>query len=142
MIVEGYDDFLKRFSVTVFDYDHFKVVARIVQIGERLEASGQFDLDSLGGSVRWEEATVTLDSLQYFLAQPSRVTWDDRSLSIEGLEVRRDDHDHMRLTADGTLSRSDVSDFELLVEDSRSNLAVLRRRKMPARPPATLEPDG
>ena len=84
--------------------------------GERLDASGQFGLDSLGGSVRLEEATATLDSLVYFLAHPSRVVWDGRSVSIEGLELRRDDHDHMMLTADGTLSRSDVSDFYLVIE--------------------------
>ena len=85
-------------------------------LGERLEARGQFAFDSLGGSIRLEEATATLDSLEYFLAQPSRVTWNERSISIEDLEVRRDDHDHMRLNANGTLSRSDASDFELRVE--------------------------
>ena len=84
--------------------------------GERLEARGRFDFDSLGGSVRLEEATATLDSLEYYLAYPSRVVWDERSVSIEGLELRRDDHDHMRITADGTLSRSHVSDFELVIE--------------------------
>ncbi len=84
--------------------------------GERLDASGQFDFDSLGGSVRLEEATATLDSLVYSLAHPSRVVWDERSVSIEGFELRRDDHDHMRITADGTLSRSDVSDFDLVIE--------------------------
>ena len=30
--------------------------------------------------------------------------------------MRRDDHDHMRITAAGTLSRSDASDFDLVVE--------------------------
>ena len=85
-------------------------------LGERLDASGQFGLDSLGGSVRLEEATATLDSLVYFLAHPSRVVWDERSVSIEGLELRRDDHDHMMLTADGTLSRLDASDFDLVIE--------------------------
>ena len=85
-------------------------------LGERLDASGQFAFDSLGGSVRLEEATATLDSLIYSLAHPSRVTWDARSVSIEDLELRRDDHDHMRITADGTLSRSGISDFDLEIE--------------------------
>jgi hypothetical protein len=84
--------------------------------GERLDASGQFDFDSLGGSIRLDEATATLDSLVYTLAEPSRVTWDERSVTIDGLEVRRDDHDHMRVTAAGRLSRSDVSDFDLVLE--------------------------
>ncbi|MEE2847513.1 MAG: translocation/assembly module TamB domain-containing protein [Gemmatimonadota bacterium] len=85
-------------------------------LGERIDTRGQFAFDSLGGSVRLEEATATLDSLVYSLAHPSRVSWDQRSVSIEGLEIRRDDHDHMRITADGTLSRSDVSDFDLDIE--------------------------
>ena len=85
-------------------------------LGERLDASGQFELDSLGGSVQVDEATATLDSLVYTLAEPSRVAWDRRSVSIEGIEVRRDDHDHMSITAAGTLSRSDSSDFDLVVE--------------------------
>ena len=84
--------------------------------GERLDASGQFDLDSLGGSIRIEEATATLDSLVYTLAAPSMMVWDKRSVTIEGLELRRDDHDHMKITAAGTLSRSGVSDFDLVVE--------------------------
>ena len=80
-------------------------------LGERIDTRVQFAFDSLGGSVRLEEATATLDSLVYSLAHPSRVSWDQRSVSIEGLEIRRDDHDHMRITADGTLSRSDVSEI-------------------------------
>jgi autotransporter translocation and assembly factor TamB len=80
---------------------------------ERLEATGRFAFDSLGGSVHLEEVTATLDSLVYLLARPSRVSWDDRSVTMDSLEVRRDDHDHMSITADGRLSRSDISDFDL-----------------------------
>jgi hypothetical protein len=92
------------------------VVAVSRGLGESMQARGQFGFDSVGGHVALEEATLTIDSLAYTLALPTRLTWDATSLVVEDLDVVRGGSDPMRLTAAGTLSRVGSSDFGMIIE--------------------------
>lgn len=89
--------------------------------GERLEAAGEFALDSAGGGgeVRLAEARLQLDSLTWETPGPSRVVWDPGSIRVEQLEIRRAGAEPMRLTADGTLAWEGESDLSIEGEGLR-----------------------
>ena len=85
----------------------------IRRTGEELEAKGQFEFDSVGGRLDLEEATATLDQLVYALADPTRITWDDTSISFDSTQISRAGEDPMRMVASGILAREGQSDFRL-----------------------------
>lgn len=86
------------------------------QPGEQVAASGRFDFDSLGGRVDVTTASATIDSLEYSLAQPTRIAWGSGTLTVGNTEIVRAGGDPMRVTALGTLSRSGDSHFDIEVD--------------------------
>jgi hypothetical protein len=80
---------------------------------ERYGATGAFALDSLGGTADLELATARVDSIQWQLTKPTRVTWDRTSLHFDDFEADRVGGDSGHVTVTGMLSRSpeEPSDF-------------------------------
>ncbi|MGD8729095.1 MAG: translocation/assembly module TamB [Gemmatimonadota bacterium] len=83
---------------------------------ENYHLTGAFAVDSLGGELQLTEAQIEVDSMSWLLSNPTNVVWDQTSLTVDSLEVRRTDSDPMVLAAAGTLTRGGDSDFRLLME--------------------------
>lgn len=84
--------------------------------GEEYVARGSFALDSVGGRLELDEASIQIDEEQWVLARAGPVIWGRTSLSVDSLEVVRSGDDPMRLLVDGDLTRDGQSDFSLLVQ--------------------------
>lgn len=86
---------------------------------ERYGVSGDFALDSLGGRVDLELATLRFDSVQWELARPAALAWDEGGVTVTDVEMLLEGEDAKRITAAGRLSRSGQSDFTLDMEGVR-----------------------
>lgn len=84
--------------------------------GEEYRARGSFALDSVGGRIELEDASVRVDDQIWVLANTGPVVWGPAALSVDSLEVVREGADPMRLMVDGDLARDGESDFRLLVD--------------------------
>ncbi|NNL30545.1 MAG: translocation/assembly module TamB, partial [Gemmatimonadetes bacterium] len=84
--------------------------------GEEYRARGSFELDSVGGRIELDEASVRLDGQTWVLAQAGPVSWGDATVSVDSVVVMREGADPMRLSVDGDLTRQGQSDFQLQVE--------------------------
>ncbi len=80
---------------------------------ERYGASGGFSVDSAGGSIDLELATARVDSVQWSLERPTRLTWDSSFVRVDDLVATSDAVDPGRITASLVLSRASDSDFTL-----------------------------
>jgi hypothetical protein len=78
--------------------------------------TGAFALDSLGGEVELTDALLQIDDHSWELSGPATMAWDQTSLTVDSLEIRRVGEDPMLLVAAGTLTRGGASDFRLIVE--------------------------
>jgi hypothetical protein len=84
--------------------------------GESYHMAGAFALDSLGGQVQMNDAWIEVNQTSWVLSHPTSMSWNESSLSVDSLEIRRMDTDPMTLTAAGTLTRGGDSDFRLMME--------------------------
>lgn len=83
---------------------------------ESYEVAGDFQLDSIGGAARIDDATATIGERSWDLSRPASVRWNRSSVVLDTLEVRREGEDPMHLVAHGTLTRGGDSDFTVDVE--------------------------
>ncbi|MDH5759565.1 MAG: translocation/assembly module TamB [Gemmatimonadota bacterium] len=98
--------------------------------GEVYMARGAMALDSLGGHIRLDDASMQFDSVVWSLVRPTEADWRDRSLTVPGFELRRPGTSDMAIRASGVLSTEDASDFLLEVEDVQlQRLARLLQRE-------------
>ena len=81
--------------------------------GEQYHAIGSFVIDADGGSVDMDSLDVQVDEQRWSLVRPAHVEWDERSVTVDSLEIARTNEDPMRLVADGVLARGGGSDFRL-----------------------------
>jgi hypothetical protein len=84
--------------------------------GESYYLTGAFAVDSLGGELQLTDARIHVQDLDWILSRPTNVTWNESSLVVDTLEVRRSDDDPMFLLASGTLTRGGDSDFQMVME--------------------------
>ena len=84
--------------------------------GEDYQLTGAFALDSLGGIVELTDAEIHVDSMSWLLSHPTTIVWNETSLSVDSLEIRRGGADPMFVTAAGTVTRGGDSDFRMLLE--------------------------
>ncbi|MDX1492550.1 MAG: translocation/assembly module TamB domain-containing protein, partial [Longimicrobiales bacterium] len=84
--------------------------------GEEYRARGSFALDSLGGRIEVEDASVRIDEHTWLLARAGPVVWSPSALSVDSIEVVREGDDPMRMVVDGDLTRDGESDFRVHVE--------------------------
>lgn len=84
--------------------------------GEEYRARGSFALDSVGGRVELDEASVQVDDQNWVVARAGPVSWGDATVSVDSVVVVRQGADPMSLTVDGDLTRQGQSDFRLQVE--------------------------
>ncbi|GMV05148.1 MAG: hypothetical protein AMXMBFR53_14270 [Gemmatimonadota bacterium] len=93
-------------------------VAAVQTTGERYDAEGAFELDSLwsGGTVRLNDATVDVDSLAWNLREPATIRWDSTSVTLENVRLTREGADPMLVRADGTLAWAGSSDLHVEAE--------------------------
>lgn len=83
---------------------------------ERYFMTGAFALDSVGGQVDLQEASVEIQGLAWTLQRPTRIAWDSSSVSVDSLQFDRVGEDPMHLVANGTVTRGGDSDFRLDME--------------------------
>lgn len=84
---------------------------------EDYRLAGRFELDSLGGTVDVEEASIRLDSLRYRTRHPSRIRWTDSVLAIDSLTLEGVGADPVRIRAAGVLPRRGEADFHVDLRD-------------------------
>lgn len=80
---------------------------------ERYRASGSFRFGSTDGDLELETAQVQVGVNVWDLSHPTRVAWNEESISVDSLLVRRAGDDPMSLAARGTLARGGQSDFRV-----------------------------
>ncbi|MDH3206590.1 MAG: translocation/assembly module TamB [Gemmatimonadota bacterium] len=78
--------------------------------------TGAFAVDSLGGELQLTDAIINVIDQSWVLSRPTTMVWNESSLTVDSLEVRRSDDDPMLLTAAGTLARGGDSNFRLMME--------------------------
>ncbi len=84
--------------------------------GESYHLAGAFALDSVGGQVELAEAALEFSQTSWVLMRPSSLAWNETSVSVDSLEIRRTGSDPMTLVAAGTLTRGGDSDFRMMME--------------------------
>lgn len=104
------------FEADILDRGGLGRVELMRRPGEHYRAEGAFDLDSIGGSVDLNEASIEVGTDAWNLTAPTRVVWTDRTLTVDSLDVRRQGRDPMHMLVDGTLTRGGESDFRLRIE--------------------------
>lgn len=84
--------------------------------GEEYRARGSFAVDSAGGQVSLEEASIRIDDQLWEVTHAGPIAWSRSALGVDSLEVVRGGADPMRLVVDGDLTRDGQSDFRLFVQ--------------------------
>lgn len=99
---------------------------------EDYRLTGRFELDSLGGTVDLEEATMRVDSLAYRTAHASRITWTDSVFAVDSLRLVGSGAEPVGIRAAGVLPRRGAADFDLEVLnlDLRRLLQVAQREDL------------
>lgn len=83
---------------------------------EDYRVAGRFELDSLGGAVEVEEATIRLDSLEYETRHPSRIVWTETEFAVDSVSLVGSGADPVWIRAAGVLPRRGEADFSLDIE--------------------------
>ncbi|MDX1645901.1 MAG: translocation/assembly module TamB domain-containing protein [Longimicrobiales bacterium] len=84
--------------------------------GEEYRAQGAFAVDSLGGTVDLDAASIRVDEQLWQMTHAGPIRWSGTRLSVDSLEVVRLGDDPMHLMVDGDLSRAGESDFRVVAE--------------------------
>jgi len=105
-----------RFDGTMFQRRGAGSLDLVRRPSEGYFLTGAFALDSLGGEIQLTDAVINVDDLSWVLSRPTTVVWDQSSITVDSLEIRRSDDDPMLLTAAGTLTRGGNSDFRMVME--------------------------
>ena len=83
---------------------------------EQYRLAGTFRIGETEREVGLESAQVQVGQNLWNLTHPATLLWDDRSVRVDSLTVRRAGEDPMRLVARGTLARGGSSDFRIDLE--------------------------
>ncbi len=106
------------------------VVALVRNDAEDYRARTRFELDSLGGTVDVDELGLRFDSLDYRLAEPAHLSWNDSAFVVRDFELVRPGPDSVHIRADGRLPRRGPADFTLDARGVRlERLAQLIQRE-------------
>ncbi|MBT8336140.1 MAG: translocation/assembly module TamB [Gemmatimonadetes bacterium] len=118
LAVDSAEVFDRTFTAGSFEVDYLQpegsAVVRLTRdAAEDYRLAGRFELDSLGGAVDVDEATMRIDTLEYRTTHPTRIVWTDATLELDSLEIVGEGSDPVSIRASGVLPRRGSADFEL-----------------------------
>lgn len=116
IVVEGREFDRGGFEADMFAREGDGRIEIVRRPGEEYQARGSFAIDSAGGTVSLEGASIRVDEQLWELTHAGPIRWSRATLAIDSVEVVRRDGDPMRLVVDGDLTRNAESDFRVLVE--------------------------
>lgn len=116
----GIDVAGRRFEQGGFEADMYQLdgegrVDVLRRPGEQYRAAGAFVIDSAGGSIDMESASIQVQDQVWTLLRPAHLAWSERTLTVDSIEIARPSDDPMRLVAAGTLTRGGESDLDISV---------------------------